>query len=123
MARYIDAEDLKAVIRANDWSNPVVPDVVCVIIDRTPTANVAPMEEVKRLHTSCTELAQCCTKFETLYKIECKRVDTIKADTVRKMEDLFDKYFCHDPAFLVVEQRLIMDIIDQIAKETLEDST
>ena len=24
---------------------------------------------------TCTELTQCCTKLETLYKIECKRVD------------------------------------------------
>lgn len=46
MARYIDADDLKAVIYANDWSNPVVPDVVGVIIDRSPTADVAPREEV-----------------------------------------------------------------------------
>jgi hypothetical protein len=48
MARYIDADDLKAVIYANDWSNPVVPDVVGVIIDRSPTADVAPRAEVAR---------------------------------------------------------------------------
>ena len=49
MARYIDADDLKAVVKANDWSNPVVPDVVGVIIDRTPTADVAPRAEVEAL--------------------------------------------------------------------------
>ena len=43
-----------------------------------------------------------------------------KADTVRMMQDRLDKHFCHDPAFLGVEQRLIMDVIDQIAKEMLE---
>ena len=43
-----------------------------------------------------------------------------KADTVRKMQERLDKRFCHDPAFLGVEQRLIMDVIDQIAKEILE---
>lgn len=49
MARYIDADDLKAVIKANDWSNPVVPDVVGVIIDRTPTADVVPKSEVAEI--------------------------------------------------------------------------
>lgn len=44
-------------------------------------------EENERLHASCTELTQCCTKLETLYKIECRRVDTVKADTVRKMQE------------------------------------
>ena len=47
MSRYIDAEDLKAIIKANDWSNPVVPDVVSVIIDRTPTADVVEVVRCK----------------------------------------------------------------------------
>ena len=49
MARYIDADDLKVVIHANDWSNPVVPDVVGVIIDRSPTANVVPRAEIEEI--------------------------------------------------------------------------
>ena len=49
MARYIDADDLKAVIKANDWSNPAVPDVVGIIIDRRQTADVVPKSEVERL--------------------------------------------------------------------------
>lgn len=56
MQRYIDADDLKAVIQANDWSNPVVPDVVCVIIDRTPTADVIPESEVARLQEDVDRL-------------------------------------------------------------------
>lgn len=44
-------------------------------------------------------------------------VESVRADTVRKMQERLDKRFCHDPAFLGVEQRLIMDVIDQIAKE------
>ena len=47
MPRYIDADDLKAVIHANDWSNPVVPDVVGVIIDRSPTADVVEVVRCK----------------------------------------------------------------------------
>lgn len=46
MARYIDAEDLKNIIEANSWSNPVVPQVVCTIIDRSPTADVVPKSDV-----------------------------------------------------------------------------
>ena len=75
-------------------------------------------EENERLHASCTELTQCYTKVETLYKIECKRVDTVKADTVRKMQEgLKANKICRDGlSFKVVD----FDTIDQIAKEMLE---
>ena len=45
----------------------------------------------------------------------------IKSDTVQEMQKRLNKHFCHDPAFLGVEQRLIMDVIDQTAKEMEED--
>lgn len=48
MARYIDADEAKSVIKANDWSNPCVPTVVNMIIDRIPTADVAPRSEVAK---------------------------------------------------------------------------
>lgn len=60
---------------------------------------------------TCTELTQCCTKLETIYKIECKRVDTIKADTVRKMRDRLKNAL---PS--------IADVIDYFANELLEES-
>ncbi len=44
----------------------------------------------------------------------------IKVNTVREFAERLDKHFCHDPAFLGVEQRLIMGVIDQTAKEMLE---
>lgn len=56
---------------------------------------------------------------DTAYRLECE-VHRERADTVRKMQERLDKHFCHDPAFLGVEQRLIMDVIDQIAKEMVE---
>ena len=55
------------------------------------------------------------------YDLACE-LSRIKEDTVRKMQERLDKHFCHDPAFLGVEQRLIMDAIDQIAKEMLEEN-
>lgn len=54
------------------------------------------------------------------FEMSRKRIAEAKADTVRKMQERLDKHFCHDPAFLGVEQRLIMDVIDQTAKEMLE---
>ena len=73
-------------------------------------------EENERLHASCTELTQCCTKFETLYKIECKRVDTVKADAVRKMQE----------KILAKSEYGTINIspgqLDQIAKEMLEEN-
>lgn len=46
---------------------------------------------------------------------------TVKSDTVREFAKRLNKHFCHDPAFLGVEQRLIMGVVDQIAKDMLED--
>lgn len=51
MARYLDAEELKSVIKANDWSNPVVPNVVNLIIDRTPAADVVPRSDIESIFT------------------------------------------------------------------------
>lgn len=48
-------------------------------------------------------------------------MDKTKADTVRKIQDRLDKHFCHDPAFIGIEQRLIMSVVDRIAKEMLEE--
>ena len=55
-------------------------------------------------------------RYEALYQ-DAKKA--LKADTVREMQERLDKHFCHDPAFLGVEQRLIMDIIAQIAEEII----
>ena len=49
-------------------------------------------------------------------------LENAEADTVRRMQERLNKHFCHDPAFLGVEQRLIMGVIDQIAKELLEET-
>lgn len=49
MARYIEAEETINVIRANDWSNPAVPIAVSIIIDRIPSADVAPVVHGKWL--------------------------------------------------------------------------
>ena len=74
-------------------------------------------EENERLHADCTELTQCCTKLETLYKIECKRVDTIKADTVRKMQERMKEAFKHHTYNC---RDCIISKVDKIAKEMLE---
>ena len=41
-------------------------------------------------------------------------------DSARFFAEKLGKHFCHDPVFLGVEQRLIMDVIDQIAREMME---
>jgi predicted RNA-binding Zn-ribbon protein involved in translation (DUF1610 family) len=78
MPRYIDADDLKAVIHANDWSNPVVPDVVGVIIDRSPTDDVVPRAEAYEWYHEYHVLKEEL-KTEKMYH--------------RETEKLADKYF------------------------------
>lgn len=75
--------------------------------------------ENERLHASCTELTQCCTKLETLHKIECKRVDTIKAATVREMQERLTSFFANDEniEYIEVDAEYINEQIDQIANE------
>ena len=70
-------------------------------------------EENERLSKATEEAVQSFTRLETLYKIECKRVDTIKADTVRKMQSEIQKRCAEGgiyPAFIAKQ-------IDEIAKE------
>lgn len=77
-------------------------------------------EVIKRQDKEKEIMHESFVKLETLYKIERKRVDTIKADTVREMQERFTKEFdrMHKSNFLTVEVR--QWIIDQIAKEMLE---
>ena len=77
--------------------------------------------ENERLHASCTELTQCCMKLETLHKIECKRVDTIKAATVREMQERLTSFFANDEnlEYIEVDAEYINEQIDQIAEEMI----
>ena len=81
-------------------------------------------KRVEELETSCTELTQCCTKFETLYTVACKRAGTAREDTVRKMvERLKEKAIDvdTDDAALWMECVTIEDV-NKIAKELLENN-
>ena len=100
MRRYIDAEDLKAVIKSNDWSNPVVPDVVGVIIDRTPTADVVEVRHSKIKWVNRPIAAQYATVTdEHGEKHHGKVCDRIKKNPVgycgecgKRLDDTFMNY-------------------------------
>jgi hypothetical protein len=83
-------------------------------------------EENERLNASCTELTQCCTKLETLYKIECKRVDTVKANTVQMVMTLIKErsvrnaYSCTISGEFRETYSIKGIALDQIAKEIVE---
>ena len=75
MARYIDADEAKSVINANDWSNPVVPQVVGMIIDRIPTADVAPRSEVAReIFEEIESLFPSDKNFTTISRVTINRL-------------------------------------------------
>lgn len=96
----------KQLIATEEKSGKAYYDLACEVEDLRA--------ENERLNASCTELAQCCTKLETLYKIECKRVDTAKADTVRKMHSML----CEGR----VSNDNVVIVANQIKKEMLEGS-
>lgn len=76
-------------------------------------------EENERLREQAYRL-ECDLQLNADEKAVAKAIEQTKKATVRKMQERLDKHFCHDPAFLGVEQRLIMGAVDQIAKEMLE---
>lgn len=68
MAKYIEAEEIKRIIRANDWSNKAVPLAVGMIIDRVPAADAV---EVVR----CKDCGYCypiCRLNGTVYVYQCE---------------------------------------------------
>ena len=74
-------------------------------------------EVIKRQDKEKEIMHESFVKLEALYKIECKRVDTIKADTVREMQERLKEKLKHYP------QRCgdcFKEKVDQIAKEMLE---
>lgn len=44
-----------------------------------------------------------------------------RAEAITEFAERLGKWFSHDPAFLGVERRLVLDVVDQIAKEMKGD--
>lgn len=87
-------------------------------------------EENERLKTATEEAVRSFTRLETLYKIENKRAETIKADTVREMQERFKELmggenascgFCNAVGYWSV--KTVKGNIDRIAKEMTEPKT
>ena len=73
-------------------------------------------KRIEELETAYTELTRCCTRLETLYNVECKRVDTAKEDTVRKMHAEIKRRLLKGGIYPV----LVARTIDNVAREMLE---
>ena len=72
--------------------------------------------EIERLNKAIegyAELEQGC--IVTGYK-------KIRAEAIDEFAERLGKWFSHDPAFLGVEKRLVLDVVDKIAKEMKEGS-
>lgn len=68
MPRYIDAEELKRIISANEWKNDAVPCVVRIIIDRIPTADVQEVKKTRWVHLGGDEW--CCSNCGDVFNTE-----------------------------------------------------
>lgn len=88
MARYVEVDALKATIKANDWSNPAVPNVVNMIIDRLPTADVAPRSEVEALEKEIDRLKKILDYYALQYgtvKSQQQVIDRAKSEVAREI--------------------------------------
>ena len=104
MARYVEVDELKAKINANAWSNPVVPIYVNKVIDRTPTADVAPRSEVAReifeeieKEIKSALKSNCSVRSERMKRLQLEMADEFiahiegKIDALRGMEWFIDE--------------------------------
>lgn len=53
--KYIELGEAKRVMKANDWLNPAVPNVVNMILDRLPAADVAEVVHARWITEENTE--------------------------------------------------------------------
>ena len=66
--------------------------------------------EIERLRNALAISKKETKRYMTLHK-------QTRAEAIDEFADALEKHFCHDPAFLGVEQRIIMDVVKQKAKE------
>lgn len=66
--------------------------------------------EIERLRNALAISKKETKRYMTLHK-------QTRAEAIDEFADALEKHFCHDPAFLGVEQRLIMDVVKQKTKE------
>lgn len=50
---YIERDEAKRVMKANDWQNPAIPNVVNVILDRLPAADVVEVVQARWICHEC----------------------------------------------------------------------
>lgn len=130
MARYIDVDKLiKDVLTSWGKDNHASVAASYVhsqehrhlmsIIEKQPTANVAPMEEVERLNKEVDRLSQVVLYHEGITQME---VDEAKAHTVKKMRERLYR----ELAFLCAKDKFnkeyFLTEVDRVAKEMLEET-
>jgi hypothetical protein len=118
MARYIDADELKQKLqeRSTNHTTIFINTVLLGFIDKAPTANVAPMEEVERLQNILDSyIVQYGTVAhkEVLLKKE-------RADTVKKMRERLYRELAFLGAKDKFNKEYFLTEVDRVAKEILE---
>ena len=61
---YLERGEVKRIIKANNWLNPVIPNVVNVIVDRIPAADVVEVVRCKDCrHWGGVTFGYICRRF------------------------------------------------------------
>lgn len=78
--------------------------------------------EIERLTAYNANLICANTDITNRHKDYVEEAERIaRRDTITEFAERLGKWFSHDPAFLGVERRLVLDVVEQIAKEMKED--
>lgn len=77
-------------------------------------------EENERLKTATEEAVRSFTRLETRYKFECKRADTVKANTVREMQDNLNELLHTIPTVYNSHfRKLVSQVVERMLKENV----
>lgn len=103
------------VMRALAWYEVVCENIGSVTVPPNELKAIAALlrekdAEIERLQGAVEQYEE-----ERKYHFEMSRKRI--AEAIDEFADALEKHFCHDPAFLGVEQRLIMDVVKQKTKE------
>ena len=110
----------KQLITTEEKSGKAYYDLACEVEDLR-NENEKLKERLEREAKCQYDLCGQIVDLKSIAEQYQKQFEYAKSDTVREFAERLNKHFCHDPAFLGVEQRLIMGVVDQIAKEMLGD--
>ena len=89
-------------------------DCLDILLDNATRIFEEKDAEIERLNKEVDRLSQVVLYHDAFAN---DAIADARAEAITEFAERLGKWFSHDPAFLGVEKRLVLDVVDQIAKE------